>query len=500
MESKYKVLKLLKQSKKSTVYLVCSGERKYIRKVLTGRHPVYEVLMDNPHPGLPKLVEVTVSENSTTILEEYIEGQPLGTVELSKRQFSTVVRELCSVLTFLHGKGIIHRDIKPSNIILTEEGRVYLIDFDIARIPRKGLNQDTRLLGTRGFASPEQYGFSQTDQRTDIYALGMTLEMLLTEKNRKPHYRRVLRKCTKLDPEKRYRSVDQFRRAFFPAKRNFLWGFAVLCLSILIGACSWKLPDLLKGDAAGTEDGSTTLPALPMPGNVHWEGETAVAVWDNVPESKSGDELQFRLRLYRQDTATAPDPENTDWYYEELVRIGGWFVDRDVHSWSVVTALQENGFYYFTVSAVGDNTRYTDSPCAVSDVFSYTGESAPPLPAPEGLAWRLVEKDDTRHYYATWSNLNDYEDDDAFNVTFYDETGAYVMNNIWSMHDIRKAGYGGIKISASFLVHKPGSKYRFTVQALSSRPNEYSSSPMPDPAPEEYFSPWLIFGPPEETE
>ncbi len=132
MESKYKELKLLKQSEKSTVYLVCSGERKYIRKLLTGRHPIYELLMNNPHPGLPRLLEVTVSENSTTILEKYIEGQPLGTVELSKRQFSTVVRELCSVLTFLHGKGIIHRDIKPSNIILTEEGHVYLIDFDIA--------------------------------------------------------------------------------------------------------------------------------------------------------------------------------------------------------------------------------------------------------------------------------------------------------------------------------------------------------------------------------
>ena len=74
MESKYKELKLLKQSEKSTVYLVCSGERKYIRKLLTGRHPIYELLMNNPHPGLPRLLEVTVSENSTTILEKYIEG------------------------------------------------------------------------------------------------------------------------------------------------------------------------------------------------------------------------------------------------------------------------------------------------------------------------------------------------------------------------------------------------------------------------------------------
>ncbi len=182
MESKYKELKLLKQSEKSTVYLVCSGERKYIRKLLTGRHPIYELLMNNPHPGLPRLLEVTVSENSTTILEKYIEGQPLGTVELSKRQFSTVVRELCSVLTFLHGKGIIHRDIKPSNIILTEEGHVYLIDFDIA------------------IENCIIKGFFQ--------------------------------KCTKLDPNKRYRSVEQFQMAFFPAKRNLLWGCAAFSISL----------------------------------------------------------------------------------------------------------------------------------------------------------------------------------------------------------------------------------------------------------------------------
>ena len=287
MEAEYKELKLLKQSEKSTVYLVCSGERKYIRKVLAGQHPVYEVLRDNPHPGLPGLLEVTVSENSTTILEEYIEGQPLGTVELSKRQFSTVVKELCSVLTFLHQKGIIHRDIKPSNIMLTEEGHVYLIDFDIARMPREGLDQDTRQLGTRGFASPEQYGFSQTDQRTDIYALGITLKLLLTKKTEKPHYRKVLQKCTNLDPDQRYRSVEQLRRAFFPTKRNLLWGCAAVCLSALIGICAWKLPALLNKETAGTAGKNVSLPALPMPENVHWNGETGIAEWDNVPDRKS---------------------------------------------------------------------------------------------------------------------------------------------------------------------------------------------------------------------
>lgn len=88
----------------------------------------------------------------------------------------------------------------------------------------------------------------------------------------------------------------------------------------------------------------------------------------------------FLIRLYRRDTASAPDPESTGWYYEELYRAGNRYVDQDVHSWSMVTALAENGFYYFTVSAVGDGIQYADSPYAVSDVFEYTGEDAPPLP------------------------------------------------------------------------------------------------------------------------
>nr|WP_296472483.1 protein kinase [uncultured Acetatifactor sp.] len=214
----YEEIRLLKQSDKSTVHLVREkgGSRVLVRKKLAGRHPVYQTLQKNPHPGLPRLYEVAIAEDSTTVIEEYIEGQTSGEAELSGKQFRQVVRELCAVLEFLHGKGIIHRDIKPSNILLTEECHVRLIDFDAARMPREGAEQDTRLLGTRGFAPPEQYGFAQTDERADIYALGVTMEQLLGETVRKPRYRRVIRKCRNLNPDKRYQSMRQVRQAFFP--------------------------------------------------------------------------------------------------------------------------------------------------------------------------------------------------------------------------------------------------------------------------------------------
>ena len=493
---KYEEIKLIKQTEKSTVLLVRekAGTQLYVQKKLTGTSPVYQMLQNHPHPCLPKLYEVIVSDDSTTVIEEYIEAQSLISRDLSEKQFLHVVRQLCSVLEFLHGNGIIHRDIKPSNILMTEDGHVYLIDFDAARSPKTDKEQDTKLLGTKGFAPPEQYGFSQTDERTDIYALGATLECFLENKHWGTRYKNIIRKCMNLNPDKRYQSVQQVRRAFFHTGRNVLCGIAALCLLALTGFFAMWLPDLNSQIQTNSEDSgnATTLTVLPAPGNPHWDGETGITVWDNVPESGVVDELQFYLRLYKRDTDTPPKPDDNDWYFEDLIRVGGAHCrEKEIIDWSVSQELKANGIYYFTVSAVGDGIQYTDSPYTVSDAFVYTGDSAPPLPTPTGLEWKIYDVDDYQLYYATWDNLDDYDDNDRFNVTFYDKDGNYVMNNTWTKSHILDKGYGGILIRETFLSHDPGSAYRFTVQVYSSRPNEYKESPMPDPVPEEYFSPWL---------
>lgn len=232
----YEEIELMKQSENGMVYLVREKEtgKFFVRKVMKGHHPVYLTLQDCPHPCLPKIYEVVITEETTTIIEEYIEGLSLGGVNLSGKQFTGVVRDLCLVLEFLHGKGIIHRDIKPSNIIYTESGHICLIDFDAAREPKENREQDTRLLGTRGYAPPEQYGFSQTDVRTDIYSLGITLEQILQDRFQRLRYKRRLRKCTELDPNKRYQSIRQVKRAFFHTERNILTGFAVFAAAVFI--------------------------------------------------------------------------------------------------------------------------------------------------------------------------------------------------------------------------------------------------------------------------
>lgn len=487
----YEVIKLLKESEKSTVHLVREKDsgQTFIRKSLSGdrAYPVYRKLQECEHPYLPKLLEVTYADNCTTIMEEYIEGETIGSEELSEKQFISAARELCTVLEFIHEKGIIHRDIKPSNIILAKDGHIRLIDFDIARIAKEEAEQDTRILGTRGYAPPEQYGFSQTDERADIYSLGVTLNQLSLSNGKKmeKRYQRIINKCMNLNPDKRYQSAGQVKRAFFHARWELLYGVLILLALLLIGSygISQKEPGLRGGEPEGTQ-----LTVLPAPDNPHWNGDTGIALWGTVSEAGLPGEQSYHYRLYRMETEGSPDPNVDECVYENSILTNS---TKEFFEFAFATSFEKNGYYYFDVCAEGDGTLHADSPYVISDVFEYTGESAPPLPSPSELAWKLVQPDGMeRLYYATWGNLDDYEDDDRFNVVVTDKDDNYVMNNIWSKKRIMEEGYGGVKIRPEFLAESEG-PYRFAVQALSSRPNEYSSSFWPEIMTDEYFSPWF---------
>ena len=227
-------VELLHQSDKSTVALVIDTEtgKKVVRKELSGRHLIYSKLQTIYHPYLPNILSVRLENGKTIVTEEYIEGASLGRISLSERGLTRAFLELCQVLEFLHGHGILHRDIKPDNILLAPDGHIRLIDFDAAREPKANEAQDTRLLGTRGYAPPEQFGFAQTDARADLYALGATFRQLLGPVARKGRWRHILRRCTALDPKDRYASAGQIRRAVYRG-RVFRWAVRPVCAVLL---------------------------------------------------------------------------------------------------------------------------------------------------------------------------------------------------------------------------------------------------------------------------
>lgn len=197
------------------------GEEKYIRRTVYSENTVYPVLKHHRSQFLPKIYSVEISDGKTVVCEEYIDGETPTGSKLSARQAESVMVQLCTALEDIHRLEIIHRDIKPSNIILRKNGTIRLIDFEAARIFKDGSDNDTCYLGTKGFAPPEQYGFAQTDYRTDIYAAGQTMKILLGDHADKPRYKRIIQRCMELDPDKRYQNASELKRAIQRNKAFF---------------------------------------------------------------------------------------------------------------------------------------------------------------------------------------------------------------------------------------------------------------------------------------
>lgn len=201
-------------------------ERLFVKKTLRFYDAdVIRFLMDNPVGHMPKIEKVFESLHHLVLIEEYIEGRTLEDVltdgPLGTDAAAGIIISLCDILSQLHGmdKPIIHRDIKPSNIIITPDGEVYLLDVNAAKWYNESENEDTRLIGTMYYAAPEQYGFgfSASSDKTDVYALGVILNRMLTGKLPKEcladyPYRPVITKCISLEASDRY-SISELKEA-----------------------------------------------------------------------------------------------------------------------------------------------------------------------------------------------------------------------------------------------------------------------------------------------
>lgn len=195
-----------------------------VRKVLHSYNAeLYQYLRKNTIEGVPCIYEYIEDGDFLVVIEEYIQGETLRRYmeengPVPEKKARDIVRKLCVTLQKLHGapKPIVCRDLKPENIILKDDGAPVIIDFDAGKFVSKE-NSDTRLLGTMGYAAPEQFGFAASDERTDIYAVGVILNELLTgckpnEKVATGVCHKIIVRCTNLDPAARPDSIREVRR------------------------------------------------------------------------------------------------------------------------------------------------------------------------------------------------------------------------------------------------------------------------------------------------
>ena len=198
------------------------------KSVRSEQQGIYEFFRNTHNTYIPRIYEMVLVEDHILVIEEYLTGKNLEEC-LRERKFTGceaagIIVRLCRGLAPLHqaSPAIICRDLKPANVILTLDGRVMLVDFDIARTYQAGKNKDTALMGTQGFAAPEQFGFGQTDPRTDIYGLGVMLNYLITgcflnEQMVTGRFRDIVQKCTAMNSKERYQSVFELEQALADA-------------------------------------------------------------------------------------------------------------------------------------------------------------------------------------------------------------------------------------------------------------------------------------------
>lgn len=276
----------------------------------------------------PEPVECFVEDGVRYMIRSYLPGQPLSEIwdpGEGLGRWRELGEELCRLLAELHrlDPPIVHRDVKPENIILSPEGKPRLIDFGIARRYKPGCDTDTVHMGTRTTAAPEQYGFSQSDQRTDLYALGVTLRWMLTgsyapealeEADCPAWVKRFLRKAAAFDPADRFPSASAMADALHrhdAGQRGWKPLALVLCLAAACGLLIFR-----AAESRLVEFGSPLLEAavraeLDRPeGPVTREDLKEIRRLAVVGQEVVGEErsLQCRLCLYLDDVPQIDQP------------------------------------------------------------------------------------------------------------------------------------------------------------------------------------------------
>ena len=211
------------------ILCVLKWGRKIQAEMLRNEMEILQKLTEMGLTGIPKGYRIFEENGGVYLLREYIEGTPLSQMVMQKggiqeRELCKISLKICQAVEDFQKleDPMIHRDIKPENIVVTPTGETVFIDFGTMRSYKKDSQRDTFVVGTRGTAAPEQYGYRQTDQRTDVYAIGQTMLYMVTESyeldqlseckiSRK--LKKIIEKACSFEPDKRYADAAELRKA-----------------------------------------------------------------------------------------------------------------------------------------------------------------------------------------------------------------------------------------------------------------------------------------------
>ena len=217
LRTEFEVVRLLKERPRGSVRLIRhnAGGNQFILRHFQGNGEVYRRLLSCSCRYLPLVYEAAEQDGENIVIEEFVQGDTLDFLLkealFSPQETKQTIKQLCQGLWVLHSMAAVHRDIKPENVILRGSDAV-LIDFDAARLHKPEAEADTHILGTTGFATGPQYGLGQSDTRTDIYSLGVLMNVMLTgqhpsKKLAEGRLGRIIQRCTQINPAKRYKNV-----------------------------------------------------------------------------------------------------------------------------------------------------------------------------------------------------------------------------------------------------------------------------------------------------
>ena len=230
IDDMYHVERVLARGKGGVTELVTvEGAGPFVRKKIPNelaRRSVWSVLADCDCARLPQVEATYKTLDEFVVVYDFVPGDTLEALvkqagPLDAAQAVSLALDICEAAGALHAQGVVHRDITPKNVVASSDG-AHLIDLGIARLYAEGATRDTNALGTWGFAAPEQYGFKQTDARSDVYSIGCVLGYLLTgvmpdedayhdaladESAVPAHLRAVVERATNMEPSARYQSA-----------------------------------------------------------------------------------------------------------------------------------------------------------------------------------------------------------------------------------------------------------------------------------------------------